>query len=738
MADTAASGPPRRRKAAAGADAPADAEYIRISSDPPDMPPRFRGNIEAIEPDKIAGWVFDAQAQGRASAVAVALEGQPIAYGETGLDRPDVDKLGTTRLFPGFLVDLRAEGVQEIAATVLTRALAKALASGAEEASVEPELRISAAPLDLADGRPAVALTPLFPLPVNFPARRPVAQWCAFFDLDIEPIRAEAARVATSSGLSPRPQESAADAPRFIAFYLPQFHAIKENDEWWGPGFTEWTGVSTLKKQFEKHQAPYQPADLGFYDILSRDTRRKQGELAKQYGIYGFCYYFYWFSGKRILERPLELMLREREPNLPFCFCWANEPWSRRWDGSEQDVLMAQNHETESDLAILDDLAPYFADDRYIRIDGKPLFIIYRMSLMPQARTFVSRLREEARARGLGELHICNVMSFGDTDPSKFGCDAAVEFPPHNTPALGANFAELGVPPTFTGQIYDYESLVELSLAERRPFPYFPGTMPRWDNTARKGAAGHVYAHSSPDLFEAWLRSAAKRSLEQHPETPLVFINSWNEWGEGAHLEPDRATGRRYLDAVRRVASADPRPAPSKKAQSDETATIAALTEENRLLSRRLAELSSLTAPESVTPGFPETLASLEHDANGAAHIDAVNIQEARKAYSAPRNRIVHMRGWHFSRTVAEDGGGFSYLVLTNAQTRKSYFAMILENGVREDVAAAHTLDLKRATGFDIRIDCAIMEPGTYSIRVIETRGGVASHLDTGARLTLM
>ncbi|HVV32351.1 MAG TPA: glycoside hydrolase family 99-like domain-containing protein, partial [Vitreimonas sp.] len=520
-------------------------------------------------------------------------------------------------------------------------------------------------------------------------------------------------------------------------FYLPQFHAIKENDEWWGPGFTEWTGVSTLKKQFEKHQAPYLPADLGFYDILSRDTRRKQGELAKQYGVYGFCYYFYWFSGKRILERPLELMLREREPDMPFCLCWANEPWSRRWDGSEQDVLIAQHHDIEGDLAILDDLAPFFADDRYIRIDGKALFVIYRMSLMAEPRAFVMRLRQAALERGLGELFICNVMSFGDTDPTAFGCDAAVEFPPHNTPARGVDWGELGVPPSFKGQIYDYASLLELSASEIRPFAYFPGAMPRWDNTARKGATGHLFAHSTPELFEAWLRSAGKRALEQWPDTPLVFINSWNEWGEGAHLEPDRLTGRRYLESVRRVASADPRPALAKPSDSDEAAMLAALTAENQLLSRRLADLQVLTAPECITPGFPETLASLDHDANGVACIDGVNVQERRRLFSAARAKTLHIRGWHFSRTVGEDEGGYAYLILTNPQTRKSYFTSILHHFERPDVAEAHGVPVERATGFELRVDCSAVEPGTYAMRIVETRGRIASHLDPGARLTL-
>ena len=287
---------------------------------------------------------------------------------------------------------------------------------------------------------------------------------------------------------------------------------------------------------------PNVPADLGFYDLRVKETRRRQGELARQYGIYGFCYYFYWLAGRRILEQQLELMLAEREPNLPFCLCWANEHWSRRWDGSDKEMLIEQTHDAEGDVAILDDLMPYFEDDRYIRIDGKPVLVLYHATMMPDPAGFVAKLREAAQARGLPGLFVCAVMSFGTTDPRPLGCDAAVEFPPHNTvnPAQWSR-EELDAPPAFAGKIYDYAAYVERKVAEPVPdFPYFPGVMPRWDNSARKGEGGYIFHEVSPDDYEVWLRHAAERTLRLNKEAPLVFINSWNEWGEGAHLEPDR------------------------------------------------------------------------------------------------------------------------------------------------------------------------------------------------------
>ncbi len=308
---------------------------------------------------------------------------------------------------------------------------------------------------------------------------------------------------ASATALTPAPP-GGPGSPAVIAFYLPQYHRIPENDAWWGEGFTDWTNVTAAKPLYPGHVIPNLPGELGAYDLLSRDVRAAQAELAREHGVYGFCYYFYWFGGRRLLERPLELMLEEGQPDLPFALCWANEPWTRRWDGREQDVLMPQHHDRVGDLAILDDLMPYFEDSRYIRIDGRPLLLVYRQGLMPDAPGFASDLRAEAVRRGLPGLFLCNVLSIGDIERCAPGFDAAVEFPPHGTIGKELRARDLGADRAFRGHIYDYASTVLSAVARPIPsFPCFPGVMPRWDNTARKGLRAHIFHGSTPRALRA-------------------------------------------------------------------------------------------------------------------------------------------------------------------------------------------------------------------------------------------
>ena len=372
------------------------------------------------------------------------------------------------------------------------------------------------------------------------------------------PARSDAASgVAAGTRLTPVPPGGPA-APAVVAFYLPQYHRVAENDAWWGEGFTDWRNVTAARPLYPGHAVPNLPGELGEYDLLSRETRAAQAALAREYGVYGFCYYFYWFGGRRLLERPLELMLEDGQPDLPFALCWANEPWTRRWDGREQDVLMPQHHDRVRDLAILDDLMPYFEDPRYIRIDGRPLLLVYRQGLMPDAPGFAADLRAEAVRRGLPGLFLCNVLSIGDVDRCAPGFDAAVEFPPQGTLGREIRPRSLGADPAFKGHIYDYASTVQTAIARPTPsFPCFPGVMPRWDNTARKGMRAHIFHGSTPELFERWLRRASLDTRRRNPGAPLVFVNSWNEWAEGAHLEPDDLTRNDYLQAARRGLSFD-------------------------------------------------------------------------------------------------------------------------------------------------------------------------------------
>lgn len=343
---------------------------------------------------------------------------------------------------------------------------------------------------------------------------------------------------------------------RLIAFYLPQFHPIPENDRWWGKGFTEWTNVSKAKSLFAEHYQPHFPADLGFYDLRISEVREMQAALAQKYGIHGFCYYYYWFAGKRLLYRPLDEMLASKKPNFPFCLCWANENWTRRWDGASQEVLIAQDHSPDNDQALAESLVPFLRDERYIRVNNKPLLLVYRIDALPDPLRAVEQWRKIFRKQGIGEVHLCAAFTFGlNTDPTQFGFDAGVQFPPHGASAKVFPPEQFGIP-SFTGNIYDFGDVVTNSLAAPVPEDYslYLGVMPSWDNTARKKTAGNIFLHSNPDIYELWLRGSIEKTKERYQgDERLVFINAWNEWAEGAHLEPDQKYGHGYLSATQKA-----------------------------------------------------------------------------------------------------------------------------------------------------------------------------------------
>ncbi|MCU0541858.1 MAG: glycoside hydrolase family 99-like domain-containing protein [Oscillatoriaceae cyanobacterium Prado104] len=339
---------------------------------------------------------------------------------------------------------------------------------------------------------------------------------------------------------------------RLIAFYLPQFHPIPENDLWWGKGFTEWTKVTKAQPLFEGHHQPQLPADLGFYDLRIPEVREAQAALAKKYGIFGFCYYYYWFAGKRLLHLPLDEVLRTKKPDFPFCVCWANENWTRRWDGAEHEILIAQEHSPEQNKAFAESLIHILLDERYIRINGEPLLIVYRSDILPDPLTTTEQWRDVFRRNGVGEVHLCLAITCfsGYVDPASIGFDSALQFPPHGVPAREISPSELaGMHPDFTGKLLDYQDAAINAVATNLPdFKMFPGAMPSWDNTARRGNTAHAFINSNPDFYEFWLRGAIEKTKQRNSgDERIVFINAWNEWAEGAHLEPDQKYGHTHL-----------------------------------------------------------------------------------------------------------------------------------------------------------------------------------------------
>lgn len=341
-----------------------------------------------------------------------------------------------------------------------------------------------------------------------------------------------------------------------VAFYLPQFHPIPENDEWWGKGFTEWRNVTRALPQFEGHYQPKLPGDLGFYDLRNVEVMHEQARLAREYGISAFCFYFYWFGGKTLLETPLRNWLNDKTIDLKFCLCWANEKWTRTWDGRGDEILIDQIHSPEDDIAFIEHVAEYMRDPRYLRVDGKPILSIYRPGVFKDIEKTAQRWREYCRNSGIGEIHLAYVQSFDQPDPSDIGFDAGIEFPPNlsATPAVTDQLRLINA--GYAGVALDWRTMAT-AFMQRHPQDYVlhRGINVGWDNEARKPAKGRSFIRVSPGLYRDWLINCITSSSGASDAAPLIFVNAWNEWAEGATLEPDSRSGHAMLKSTRSALS---------------------------------------------------------------------------------------------------------------------------------------------------------------------------------------
>lgn len=350
-----------------------------------------------------------------------------------------------------------------------------------------------------------------------------------------------------------------AQRARLIAFHLPQFHPTPENDAWWSKGFTEWTNVARAKPLFPGHEQPRVPADLGFYDLRLPEARKAQADLAREYGIEGFCYYHYWFGGRRILERPVNEIIESSEPDFPFCLCWANHSWNTAWQGTDETLVEQVYPGLDDHAAHFDWLLRAFRDPRYLTIEGKPIFVIYKPDDIPDVAKVVEFWRERARAAGLAGLHLVGVSHREERwDPRARGLDAStMQALPKRDGRIPRRYLSTKLKLALQGNehqltIWDYDEFAPSLLRSNRPdWCDYPLVLPNWDNTPRTGIRGLVLQDATPERFRGVLREAVARVAAHPPDERIVFLKAWNEWAEGNYVEPDQRWGRRWLEVIR-------------------------------------------------------------------------------------------------------------------------------------------------------------------------------------------
>lgn len=343
---------------------------------------------------------------------------------------------------------------------------------------------------------------------------------------------------------------------KVVAYYLTQYHPTEKNNLWWGKGTTEWTNVTKSVPQFAGHIQPKLPGELGFYDLRLPENMQAQINLAKNYGVDVFSFYFYWFNGERALERPLDIFMNHKEMDIEYCICWCNENWTKRYSGISSEVLLKIDNTEENYKRFIDDAIPYMNDDRYFTIDNKLVLVIYRPSQVPNHKETLQYWRTRVKERLGKDLYIiASLEARIETDWVSYGFDAMSQFQPGSITSKLTDITSSikTMRDDFKGTIYDYNEIIEKKpyKIEAKKSKVYPAVMPAWDNTPRRNQHGIIYYGSRPVLYKKWLRDAINYvNSNDHLEENVVFINAWNEWGEGAYLEPDREYGYAYLEAT--------------------------------------------------------------------------------------------------------------------------------------------------------------------------------------------
>jgi hypothetical protein len=702
--------------------------------------PVWRGAIDCATPALVSGWVLSAENPLSATTLELWVAGAFLGNVVANLPRDDISKHLKLPVKAGFSYDT-SFATDENAAKVLT-----ALSTIEKEKLMAPDLF----DLRIAGGEAvSVAFSPLSKEQV----------------VDLAQLRASLAEIVSKAKSNlgnryieirdnllsaPLPTRGKDDqSVQILAYYLPQFHPFPENNDWWGTGFSEWTNVTAGKAYFKGHHQPRLPADFGFYDLRIEQVQRDQIELAKKYGLTGFCYYYYWFSGKTLMTLPIDRHL-EKGLEFDFCLCWANESWSRRWDGSESDVLMAQSHKFDDDVDFIRSCLKYFKSDRYIKINGAPVLQVYRISLLERPLETIAKWREIVKAAGFPNLHVTMVESFGLTDPYQYGCDSSCQFPPHGVVGSQINAEVEDLDASYTGLIFDYAEIVAGELARPEVSHLrFRGAMPSWDNTSRKGASGNVFAKSSPALFQAWLTHLIDEARRiQPPEAQIVMINAWNEWAEGAHLEPERKLGHQNLQAVRESLALKARAmAPLAAKEIDaldhplhETRNyMNSVLRTNECLSKILAQpkYSARAGYHQAFVSVPRGLLNLLARTNASFNVDDIN------GIPIPRYSTIAIASWQglgMSGWFHFDGHEHleTYIALKSFMDEdKIYVCRIQIREARPDALSAIDLpDESCFLGFRIDLSLNGVEPGKYGLYLLtgdfyRTTTAVSINLET-------